>query len=119
MDSVLDVAVEQIASTRFMGGLSEGTAWDWANRGLYRPAFQPPIARMVLARNGEIWLQEMPTGDRARWMILDAVGDPKGRVSLPTRVTVLLTDGEHVWGSELDELDVPYLVRYRVQRGTL
>ena len=117
VDSILDTTVAWISGSRFMGGLAEGTARAWAARGLYRPPFRPPIAAMVLARNGEIWLQEPSSGDQAPWLVLSRTGEPTARVSLPSSVNVLVTDGAHVWGSENDEFEVPYLVRFRVARG--
>jgi hypothetical protein len=116
VDSILDATAQRIAGTRFMGGLPEGTAREWAARDLYHPPFMPPVSAMVLARNGEIWLKESPAGEEAAWRVVSRDGDPLGRVLLPRATTVIVTDGHTVWGTEADELDVPYLVRYAVPR---
>ena len=33
---------------------------------------------------------------------------------LPKRFSLMYADGYRVWGMELGELDVPYVVRYRI-----
>lgn len=38
-------------------------------------------------------------------------------MNLPPGVTVVMTDEFNVWGWETDELDVPYLLRYRGHRN--
>ena len=109
-DSILDATAERISGTRFMGGLPLGTARAWAATGMYRPSHYPPVTHMVLSQSGEIWLRERPEGDDAPWLVLDREGEPRWRTTLPAGVTVLLADGDQVWGTDRDELDVPYLV---------
>ncbi len=117
VDSILDATAARISESGFLGGLAEGRAREWAELGLYGPAFQPPISHMVLGRNGEIWLREHSLGPAASWLVMDRDGEPLGRVTLPLGMTVLMTDDFNVWGWETDELDVPYLLRYRVGRS--
>lgn len=42
------------------------------------------------------------------------MGDAIGVVELPSGFTMLFARGMRVWGMEQDELDIPYMVRYRV-----
>ena len=83
---------------------------------MYRPSHYPAVTHMVLSGNGEIWLRERPVGGDASWLVLDREGEPRWRTTLPAGVTVLVADGDQVWGTERDEMDVPYLLRFRVNR---
>ena len=49
--------------------------------------------------------------------VLDAEGVPLARVLVPADLMVAVVDGETVWGIEMDELDVQYIVRYRLLKG--
>lgn len=85
---------------------------------LYRPGYLAPVTDVVLGRDGTIWLRREATGRAVfDWQVLDAAGRPVGRVSLPAKVAVQYADRTQVWGVELDELDVPTLVRFRVVPG--
>ena len=45
------------------------------------------------------------------------MGAPLARALLPTGLRVMHITDEHVWGTELDELDVDYIVAYRLVKG--
>jgi hypothetical protein len=75
----------------------------------------PPVYRATLGADGEVWLELTPYGaDTADWMLVDGDGRPRGIVRLPKHATVRWSAGDLVWVTELDELDVPTLVRYRI-----
>lgn len=100
---------------RGMPGIAVGQARQWAAAGFYRPDFRPGISAMVMGRDGSIWLSETGgRGDTVSWLILDREGETVARVPLPEDLTPMVADLEYVWGSERDELDVPYLARYRI-----
>lgn len=85
---------------------------------LYRPGYLTPVTDVVLGRDGTIWLRREATGGAAfEWQVLDAAGRSVGRVSLPSKLAVQYADRTQVWGVELDKLDVPTLVRFRVVAG--
>jgi hypothetical protein len=46
--------------------------------------------------------------------MLDASGRQTGTVSVPANVELRAADATHAWGVELDDNDVPSLVRYRI-----
>ena len=90
-------------------------ATEWARKSLYVPQYHPPVSAVVIGRDGNVWLQrERAAGPTIEWMILSESGQILGRVSLPKRFRLMYADGYRVWGMELDELDVPYVVRYRI-----
>lgn len=81
------------------------------------PRFQPPITNVRVAVDGSMWLRREALGaDRVRWLVLDLAGDPVGQLLLPRSQQIHHIDGDTVWGVELDALDVPYAVRYRIVR---
>lgn len=82
---------------------------------LYRPRFLPPVTRLVLGRDGTIWLRrEELNRDMAWWHVLDARGRIIARAWVPARLSVRYADRTGIWGVEYDELDVPALVKYRI-----
>jgi hypothetical protein len=50
------------------------------------------------------------------WNVLDDVGNPVAMVRTDADITLFQVDRDAAWGVETDDLDVPYVVRYRLQR---
>ena len=46
--------------------------------------------------------------------VLDAEGVPLARALTPVEIGMFVVDGDTVWGIEMDELGVQYIVRYRL-----
>jgi len=114
VDSILNAQAESLGDHPFFN-VTVARARELAEASLYRPAFKPPITAMVLGRDGSIWLREQPVGDgRVPWLLLNSEGEAMGQALLPVRTVLHVIDPPHIWGSTTDELDVPYLVRYRV-----
>lgn len=115
IDSVLSEVSAGMGASDFFD-ITEATARQWASETLYRPEFRPPVEKMLVARDGSIWLSLGPddTG-QDDWLLLDSAGEPVARTTLPSRIDVQLVDPPLVYATERDELDVPYLVRYRVE----
>jgi len=81
------------------------------------PPFQPPIGQQIPASDGGLWLErEDEGGDERRWLLLDPVGEPRGYLTLPRETTIAWSGGDQLWLLELDEFEVPWLVRYRMTR---
>ena len=80
------------------------------------PAFLPPVASARTSEDGGIWLRRTsayhPTH---RWLLLDSEGTPRGHLELPANVTISWSSGEVFWAAVPDDLDVPWLVRYRIE----
>lgn len=117
-DSIVDFNVSRWVDAGVMGGVARGRLEEWARRTLYTPPFKTPVAEMVLTEDGGFWLQSRsgPTG-LTDWYYLDPNGTPLGRIELPADFRVLEATAETLWGTETDDLDVSYLVRYQVGRG--
>ena len=79
------------------------------------PEYHAPILQLLVGRDGTTWLQlSAPDPDHHQWMVLDPAGELLARLTVPASLRILNADRYHVWGVETDELDVPYLVRHRI-----
>lgn len=86
---------------------------------LYVPATLPPVSEVIAASNGSIWLQrESMASDANLWQILGTDGQVEAILSTPPELKILLVTDEHVWGVEYDELQIPYVVRLRIDKPT-
>jgi hypothetical protein len=98
-----------------------------ANRAVLEPAlraalpsaaFHPPIVDVVGGLDGSVMLRREGTIDGvARWLVLSAQGTARGVVQLNSRSKVMWLNGDLLWAVELDDFEVPWLVRYRVARS--
>jgi hypothetical protein len=81
------------------------------------PRFQPPVDDVKMGSDGSIWLKHsLHAAEDVWWSVLDGRGDPAGRVRLPAGTHVRYIDRDFIWVTELDDLDVNYLVKYRIVR---
>jgi hypothetical protein len=118
-DSTLDHQVNQWAEYNVMGGVTAARLRTWAEPELYTPPYWPPITQMVIGMDGGYWLRGRPdVGETVEWYVLDASGVPRGRVDLPVGFQMLAAESTRVWGTETDDLDVPYLLRFSIDHGS-
>lgn len=94
---------------------------------IFTPEYQPPIEQFVLGADGSVWLRtsflsegtarnnHLSTSTLAEWLIIAPSGSVAGRVMLPARLRLLAAEMGSFWAEEMDDDDVPYLVRYRVR----
>lgn len=122
VDSAVAARVEGLSEfiSRVMPGVSRGEFEQRFQDAVHAPAYLPPIKEMVVAENGAIWLSRWEPDDQGgvEWWVLDASGEPIGRASAPAELRVLLITDDAVWGVETDDLDVGYIVRYRLVTET-
>lgn len=64
--------------------------------------------------DGDIWLEQKLPGRPVRMVRVTPTGQLVGTFDVPDGATVLSIRAGHVWLLELDELDVPFLRRYRL-----
>lgn len=82
------------------------------------PEFQPPVTSHHLGNDERLWLRrEDEAGGVRRWLVLQRNGEPLGHVVLASSSRVAWSEGETLWAIEFDELEVPWLVRYRIEGG--
>jgi hypothetical protein len=83
------------------------------------PQYRPAVRFAWLAKDVRVWIRrDEPLNDgNIRWLVLDTDGTPVGQLELPDRAGLQWSSGDTFWLSEPDELDVPWLVRYRLSGG--
>lgn len=80
------------------------------------PPMMPPVLSLKNGEDGTIWIRLRTRSRDREYLVLDEMGEPLGRVSLPTERPLYMADRSYVWTTERNELDVPTLVRYRIVR---
>jgi hypothetical protein len=95
--------------------MRSGLSPDEAEKALYLPNFLPPVTGGFIAADGSIWLRREDDEQSVRYDVLDQNGNFVAQLSVPSNVTLRAARDNHVWGVELDENDVPTVVRYRVK----
>jgi hypothetical protein len=79
------------------------------------PEFKLPLEYSWLAQDESIWLRLSHSNHAtARWLILDAEGHPRRQLELPSDLRIVWSRGDTFWAVEPDELDVPWVVRFRI-----
>ena len=90
------------------------------------PKWHPPARTIVAGSDGSIWLRREAWPHPADlWEVYDEEGRLEGTVRIEelrpgaanSRLQVFRVSRSEVWGQTLDELDVPYIHRYRVRRS--
>jgi len=79
------------------------------------PDYQPPVTAVLCGKDGSVWLRREVVGvSSARWEILTEDLSPIGWVDLPLGLEVKVVARDFAYGVELDDLDVPTVVRFDV-----
>jgi hypothetical protein len=115
--SVLMAAPLRIWSNRVGAGADTSVAAAAMREAIDLPSYQVPVSTVRLASDGVIWLERERDPSLQREVVLiDPADGARGVVTLPESVDVLWSNGATVWASLTDELDVPWLVRYRISQ---
>ena len=76
-----------------------------------------PVTAARFADDGTLWIRREDSEAAVQtWELHDPRGAVRAVVTLPKGLDVKLINEDFLWGVETDELDVPYVVRYRLQR---
>ena len=98
-----------------------------ARSAFWVPEYHPPVREVVAGADGTIWLLREMRGDRVDvWEIYGSDGTLEGTVEIgdgrsslvpwDPRLAIALASRQEVWGATYDDLGVPYLHRYLVDR---
>jgi hypothetical protein len=117
IDSILGRRISSFQSfARLEGRLSDDEAENAYRQSVPVPSYRPPLQRALVGVEGDIWLEwASAPGEGTAWWILDATGEPIASVRRAERLDIRAVGREHVWAVITDSLDVPYLVRYRIE----
>jgi hypothetical protein len=81
------------------------------------PTLYPLTDDMLVSDSGEIWLRAgYPQEGPRLWRILDPKGAERAELTLPAGVHLEAVTDEALWAVTGDELGVPQVVRYAVER---
>jgi hypothetical protein len=78
------------------------------------PEYQPPLQLAAVQEDGGLWIRREAVGERVRWLVLEPDGTARGEITLPARHRIAWSSGDIVWMVERDDMDVPWLVKYRL-----
>lgn len=83
------------------------------------PEFQPAITQLTVGRDGTIWLRRdgLDT-ETVRWIVFNTEGYVIAQLTVPSKLEILAAERGTVWGVMEDDLEVPYVVRYRVKQAS-
>lgn len=85
-------------------------------RSLSLPDRLPPVTAIAVGAGGCVFLRrERMEGNFAEWLILDSRGVVMGSFRLPGGSVIRYGTATHIWAVEKDELDVPWIGRYRLE----
>jgi hypothetical protein len=115
-DSGLAAAIETARNAaRFIGAEEAATLTRAVRERMRIPPYFPPFTGMAVGDDGAAWIElRSPAGGATSFMVLDPRGSVSGTVAVPARTKALNVSATHMWGIELDQDDVPSVVRYRV-----
>jgi hypothetical protein len=112
VDSVVAVRAEVLSSA--FDDPREATTF--ARGAMFLPAYYPPVSTAAFSDDGTLWLQrETVPGQDEEWQVLGEDGARIARATLPAGFEVMAIRDDAVWGVTYGG-EVPFLVRYRVER---
>lgn len=121
--AITDEFLEELVSSRYAESEQLQEQFSYARyraafmAGLERPENHPPVTQLLAGLDGSLWLRrEDLRRESTRWDVLDASRRHVATVRVPANLDVKKAGADHVWGVEQGPLDVPYLVRYRLER---
>ncbi|MFV1985884.1 MAG: hypothetical protein ACC682_01270, partial [Gemmatimonadota bacterium] len=91
-----------------------------------RPAEPAPIGRLMLGREGRLWVErDRPSMSDPRqflsgrpgslYDVFDATGAYLGELRAPDHAKLVAASGDRVWAFEVGEFDVTWVVAYRLE----
>ncbi|TVP54226.1 MAG: hypothetical protein EA351_13675 [Gemmatimonadales bacterium] len=115
-DSLLSPRIESFQRfAELEGRLSSAEAEEAYRASVLPPAHRPPVRSVHMDDSGRILLEwSRPPGASGELWLLDPDGEPRVRIEIEGEHEVLGFADPYVWMLELDEFEVPYLIRYRL-----
>lgn len=114
--SVLDStrrAMRNVPGLRYASAANTAKVVEAVNR-ITLPNTYPAFRRVLLGEDGSVWLEQWAADGTRLWVAVDRDGTILGRVQLPSRGELRAARRGTIWVVELDDDDVPSIVRYGV-----
>jgi hypothetical protein len=104
-------------SNRVGGSPDTSAAATAVREAMVLPPFQPVVSAIRVGDDEVVWLtREEDPAAPPELVMIGADGRPLGVVASHPKTTLHWSSDETVWATVLDELDVPWLVRFRLAR---
>lgn len=112
-DAFIEEAERQMTE---MGGEADRAVLAAVRDALPDRAYYPPVSDLVVGSDGTLWLrrEERPASAQ-RWEAWRLDGTPVARLDVPDSWEVVHATAGELWTVVRDELDVPYVVRHRIE----
>jgi hypothetical protein len=81
------------------------------------PDFHPPIVTAKFGIDNTIWIETRSTPAETQWSMLSEHGDPELTILLPKKTRLMQASRTTIWTVQLDEDDIPSVVRFRIERS--
>jgi hypothetical protein len=108
-------SIRDATAKTFSGG-GAGFTPDQVRKAVFIPDHQVTITRGLAAADGSLWLRREQFSNPLTWTVIAPDGNLTATLALPPNVRPLTVIGDLVWGVELDDVDVPQIVRYRIRK---
>jgi len=111
--------LERLAGANSTPPELQPSAWrDMVRKAVRAPAFQVPVTNAVAVSPDAIWLRTTVLArGQAEWLLVSARGSILRRVHLPSGVVVHAGTQDELWVAGMDNVGVPYVARYIVERA--
>lgn len=112
----MEALASQSATARMRGSAADPSIVRRLRAAMDFPEFRPVAQMGYVDADERIWLARYAPGNStARFLVIDSDGLPLGEIRFPGRFQFRWSEGNAIWGVEPDELDVPWLVKYRIE----
>ena len=109
--SIVDSVVNE--ATKESERPEEVAAW----RSMKMPSAYPPLSRILVGRDGTIWLERYTTSGDRLWRVLSKEGSIVTELAVPRRIHILVASRPTFWGTDTNDDGLQSIVRYRVSPG--
>ena len=119
-NAFIDEGVERAGGIAAMvgrvGGAVPNDVRATVTEGLLLYDYFEPISSFFLTHGERVWLRDAAPaeGHEAVWVVLSPDGEAEFRVPAPTGITFEAALGDRVWATGLTEMDVPFIVQYKL-----
>lgn len=90
------------------------SSWE-VDQALFVPKFWPPVADVFMGVDGSVWIRSDEKEEPVTYTVIDSAGEQIRTIEVARSVTLKWASADAAWGVELDEDDVPVIVRYRIR----
>lgn len=111
-------SIVNVVAGRLTGGRAGASPFpiDQVKKAVFIPDHQVTVTRAFAAADGSLWLRREEFAETLNWTVIAPDGNVAATLALPRNVRPMTVVGDRAYGVELDDVDVPLLVRYRIRK---